>query len=184
VTDLRAELGSKRLEIFREMIPGLQRVLYPYDPGDISAVADTRISHDAARRLGIVLIEQAVQSQGETRATLAKAQKDDVDGILAGPGPAVSGFILEATAQRAIPSMFAGAFMVERGGLASYGPDFYDSGQQAARLVDKILKGGNPAEIPVEVNSKIEFVINLKVAKTLGLTIAPAVLYQATQLIR
>jgi putative ABC transport system substrate-binding protein len=70
------------------------------------------------------------------------------------------------------------------GGLASYGPDTYASGQQAARLVDKILKGTKPTEIPVETNAKIEFVINLKVAKALGLTIAPVILYQADRLIR
>jgi putative ABC transport system substrate-binding protein len=80
--------------------------------------------------------------------------------------------------------MCDGAFWVERGCLASYGPDFYDSGRQAARLVDKILKGTPPADIPVEVNAKIEFVINLKTAHTLGLTIAPEVLFQANRLIR
>ena len=68
--------------------------------------------------------------------------------------------------------------------LASYGPDFHESGRQAARLVDKILKGADPAEIPAEVNNKIEFVINLKVAKALGLTIAPEVLYRADRIIR
>jgi hypothetical protein len=76
------------------------------------------------------------------------------------------------------------AFWVEKGVLASYGPDFYDTGRQAARLVEKILKGTKPAEIPVEVNEKIEFVINLKTAHALGLTIAPAVLFQAHRLIR
>ena len=80
--------------------------------------------------------------------------------------------------------MFDAAFWVERGGLASYGPDYYETGRQAARLVDKILKGTKPAEIPVEVNPKIEFAINLKVAKALGLTIAPEVLYRADRIIR
>ena len=80
--------------------------------------------------------------------------------------------------------MFDAAFWVERGALASYGPDFYETGRQAARLVDKILKGTKPAEIPVEVNPKIEFAINLKVAKALGLTIAPEVLYRADRIIR
>ena len=68
--------------------------------------------------------------------------------------------------------------------IYSYGPDLYATGRQAARLVDKILKGTKPAELPVETNSKIEFVINLKVAKALGLTIAPVVLYQADRLVR
>jgi putative ABC transport system substrate-binding protein len=76
------------------------------------------------------------------------------------------------------------SFFVERGGLASYAPDAYETGKQAARLVDKVLKRANPAEIPVEGNSKIEFVINLKTAKALGLTIAPEVLYQADRIIR
>ncbi len=80
--------------------------------------------------------------------------------------------------------MFDAAFWVERGGLASYGPGYHESGRQAARLVDKILKGADPAEIPAEVNNKIEFVINLKVAKALGLTIAPEVLYRADRIIR
>lgn len=80
--------------------------------------------------------------------------------------------------------MFGGVFWVERGALASYGPDLYASGRQAARLVDKILKGTKPAETPVEVHPKIEFVINLKVVKALGLTIAPEVLYRADRIVR
>ncbi len=70
-----------------------------------------------------------------------------------------------------------GAFCVERDALVSYGTNFYESGRRAARLVDKSLKGANPAEIPVEVNEKIEFVINLKTAKALELIIPPEVLY-------
>jgi len=80
--------------------------------------------------------------------------------------------------------MFEGAYWVERGALAGYGQDFYVSGQMAARLVDKILKGEKPTAIPVEVNAKLEYVINLKVAKALGLTIPPEVLYRADRLIR
>jgi putative ABC transport system substrate-binding protein len=80
--------------------------------------------------------------------------------------------------------MFEQAFWVERGVLASYGPDYYSSGKQAARLVTKIIKGEKPADIPVEVNSKIEVAINRKVAKAIGLTIAPEVLFQANRIIR
>lgn len=186
VTDLELELGPKRLQVFQEIVPGLKRVLYLYDPTDASSVAGARIYRDAARRFGIELVEQAVRTEEEARTTLAQAHKGEVDGILRPTSPSLNipGFILEASFQRGIPSMFNGAFWVERGALASYGPDEYESGRQAARLVDKILKGAKPATIPVEVNSKIEFAINLKVAKTLGLTIAPEVLYQANRLIR
>ncbi len=185
VTNL--DLSAKRLEIFQEMIPGLNRVLFPHDPNRIYSVTELRVYREAARRLGIVLVEKAVRTEEEARATLAQVRKgEEVDGIVAPRGTSlnISGFILEATSKRAIPTMFRSPFWVERGALASYGPDNYESGRQAARLVDKILKGANPAEIPVEVNTKIKFVINLKVAKALGLKIKPEVLYRADQLVR
>jgi putative ABC transport system substrate-binding protein len=187
VADLHLELGPKRLEIFREIVPGLQRILFPYHATDAYATAEVQELRTAAPRLGIVLVERGVHTQEEAQATFAAVQLGEVDGILAPRCCALNipGFILETTAQRAIPTMFeTAAFWVERGALASYGPDSYESGRQAARLVDKILKGVNPAEIPVEVNSKLELVINLKVAKALGLTIAPEVLYRADRLVR
>jgi putative ABC transport system substrate-binding protein len=186
VTDLDLELGPKRLEIFREIIPGLRRVLYLYDLNDPYAVALARTSRDAAHRLGIELVEQGVRTQAEATTALVQVQKGDVDGLLppASTSLNIPGLVLEAAAQQALPTIFGSAFFVQQGGLASYGPDFYETGRQAARLVDKVLKGANPAEIPVEVNVKIEFVINLKVAKALGLTIAPEVLYRADRLLR
>jgi putative tryptophan/tyrosine transport system substrate-binding protein len=187
VVNLDVDLGPKRLEVFRDLVPGLHRVLFPYDPTDASSMAAVREYREAARRLGLVLVEQTVRSQAEAHATLTQVRKDAVDGIL-GPPPVawnIQGFILETAARQGIPTMFETAFYVEQsGGLASYGPDTYATGRQAARLVDKIFKGTKPAELPVETNSQIEFVINLKTAKALGLTIAPVVLYQADRLVR
>jgi putative ABC transport system substrate-binding protein len=91
---------------------------------------------------------------------------------------------MEATAAQAIPTMFESVYFVEHGGLASYGPDDYASGWQAARLVDKILKGTAPREIPVEVSTQLKFLINLKTATALGLTIPPQVLFQADEVRR
>jgi putative tryptophan/tyrosine transport system substrate-binding protein len=186
VTDLALELGPKRLQVFQELIPELKRVLFSYDADNAASVREAKGYRDAAHRLGIVLVERAVQTQEEAQAAVAQIQQGEVDGFLVPRSLALNipGFLVEAAAQRAMPVMCDGAFWVERGCLASYGPDFYDSGRQAARLVDKILKGTPPAEIPVEVNAKIEFVINLKTAHALGLTIAPEVLFQANRLIR
>jgi len=186
VTNLNLDLSPKRLEFFRQIIPGLKRVLFPNDPTDAYAVAQARVHRDAARRLGIELVEQPVHSEAEAQATLTRVRKGDVDGILAPDGNSLNipGFVLEAAPQQAIPSMFEGAFWVEQGALASYGPNQYETGRQAARLVDKILRGGKPAEVPAEVNPKIEFAINLKVAKVLGIAIVPEILYQADRLVR
>jgi putative ABC transport system substrate-binding protein len=185
-TDLHLELSAKRLEVFREVVPDLKRVLYLYDAADTPSVAQAKVYRDAAHRLGIVLVEKGVRTAEEAQAALAQISKGEVDGILQ---PAccslnIVGFILEAASQRAFPTMFEASFWVEAGALVSYGPNLYEMGRQAARLVDKIIKGASPAEIPVEMISSLEFVINLKVAKASGLTIAPEVLYRADRLIR
>ena len=186
VADLHLELGPKRLEVFSEMLPGLKRLLFLYHATDAYAVAEAKTLHDAARRLGIVLVAQAVHTQEEAQATLATVRQGEIDGILAPRCCALNlpGLILEATSRLQLPTMFETAFWVERGALASYGPDLYASGRMAARLVDKIIKGEKPAEIPVEINPQIEFVINLKVVHALGLTLAPALVYQANRIIK
>ena len=187
VTDMELHLGPKRLQMFKEMIPHLQRVWFPYDAADTYGVAMSKVYRDAAEKLGITLVEKVLRTPEEARAVLTQIRKSEVDGILAPFSLSLNipGLILEAAAQQGIPTMFSSTFFPEtQGALASYAPNTYETGKQAARLVDKILKGTKPADIPVEVNSKIEFVINLKTAKALGLTIAPEVLYQADRLIR
>ena len=187
VAGLDLMLGPKRLEIFREIVPSLKRVLYPYDSAEAAAVAAAKVFRDAARRLGIVLVEQTVQTEAEAQATLAQIRKGEVDGILTPRCCSLNipGFALEAASQQGIPVMTADSWWVkERGGLASYGIDSYASGRQAARLVDKILQGAAPAALPVETGTKIELMINLKTAKALGLTIPPELLYRADRIIR
>jgi putative ABC transport system substrate-binding protein len=186
VADLRLELNPKRLELFRQIIPGLKRVLFLYNTSDAYSTAAVKVYRQAARLLDIVLVEKAVRTEAEAQTALDEVRPGDVDGIVQPPGVSLNipGFLLESSTQRGIPTMFDAAFYVESGGLASYGVDFYASGRQAARLVGKILRGETPAEIPVEVNNKIEFTINLNTAKALGLTIPPEVLYRADRLIR
>jgi putative ABC transport system substrate-binding protein len=187
VTDMELHLGPKRLQMFKEMLPHLKRVLFPYDAADAYAVAMSKVYRDAAEKLGITFVKQAVRTQEEARAVFTQLRKREMDGLLAPRTTSLNipGLILDVATQQGIPTMFGATFFPEeRGALASYAPDTYETGKQAARLVDKILKGTKPAEIPVEVNSKIEFVINLKTAKAMGLTIAPEVLFQADRIIR
>jgi putative ABC transport system substrate-binding protein len=187
VSNLTAELSAKRLEIFKELVPGLKRVLFVYDATDADAVEAAQVQRDAARQLGIQVIERTPRSQEEAREQITRVRRSDVDGILATPSGAalnIPGAVLEAATRQQLPAMFnGGGFWVEQGGLVGYGPDFYESGRLAARLVVKILKGEKPENIPVEINSRIDLVINLKVARALRLEPGPAALQRATRLI-
>ena len=180
-------LAPKRLQVFHELVPTLTRVLFLYDVHDVYSAAAARLYEQAAQRLGMEMIVHIVHTPEEARTRLSQVQQDQIQGIVAPRccGLDIAYTILEAANQQHIPTMFLTSdFWIERGALASFGFSFYDTGRQAARLVDKILKGVHPAKIPVEVNAKIEFTINLKTANALGLRIAPEVLYQADHVVR
>ena len=185
IVDLELELVPKRMEIFRELIPGLKRVLLVYDAANAVAVSRLEVHREAARRLGLTLVERPVRTEDEARSVISAVRKGEVDGIF--PPRLlllnIPGLILEIAPKRAIPTMFDDAFYVELGGLASYAANLYGLGRQAARLVDKILKGAKPADLPVEQPTKFELVINLKAAKALGITIPQSILGRADRVI-
>lgn len=184
VADIDVELVPKRMELFREIVPALKRVLLPYDAQNPLAATLLRAHRDAARRLGLVLVERPVRSQEEAQGALAGVRKGEADGILSPRLHSLNipGFILELGA-KATPTMFHSSFYVERGGLASYGADRHEMGRQAARLVAKILKGAKPADLPVEQPNTFELVVNLRTAKALGLTVPESALLQAGRII-
>lgn len=185
IADLETDVAPKRLEIFREIVPGLKRVLVVYDATNADAVEKLVIYRDAARRLGLMLLERPVHSEHEARAALTGTRKGDTDGLLAPRVPSLNipGLIQEVASKQAIPTMFHDPFFVEQGGLASYSANDHELGRQAARLVDKILKGAKPADLPVEQPTKFELVINAKTAKALGITIPPSILLRADRVI-
>jgi putative ABC transport system substrate-binding protein len=186
VADLEAELVSKRMEILRELIPRLKRLFFVYDATNPGAVATLPGHRDAARRVGLTLIEKAVRTEDEARAAIAGVRKEDIDGMFASRHLSLNipGLILEIAPKRSIPSMFQDAFFVEQAGLVSYAASGYDVGRQAARLADRIFKGARPSDVPVEQPTKFELVINVKSAKALGITVPPAILLRADRLIQ
>ena len=182
VASLDIELGPKRLEIFKDLVPTLKRVLFLYDITDLYSEEAVKLIRPHAPRMGIELVERAVHTKKEALTVLSQLQDQKIDGIIAPRCCSldITGSILRATAKAPIPTIFTtAAYWIEHGGLASYGPNIYSSGRQAARIVDKIIRGANPAKIPVEVNSKIEFAINLQTAKALNLTVAREVIHLA-----
>ena len=186
IASLDVELAPKRLEIFRELVPGLKRVLFVYDATNKPAVEQLEPYRIAARSLGLTLVERPVRSQEEAGAVISGLRRGDVDGIFAPRVLSLNipGFIVATSAKGTFPTMFQAAFFAERGGLASYGATDGDLGRLAARLVDRILKGAKPADLPVEQPTKFELVINVKTAKALGLTIPQSLLQRADRLIQ
>ena len=186
IASLDVELAPKRLEIFQELVPRLKRVLLVYDATNMYALGHVEAYRAAARRLGLTLVERPVRSQEEAGAAIGGLRRGDVDGILSPRFLSLNipGFIQDIAPKGTFPTMFPTPFFAERGGLASYGATDGELGRQAARLVDRILKGAKPADLPVEQPTKFELVINLKTAKALGLTIPTPLLQRADRLIQ
>ncbi len=186
IANLRAELTAKRLELFKEVVPLLRRVLITYDPREPDERDSVAVARSAARRLQLTLLERPITAPLEIEPGLAALKEGGRDGILivqSGTNLNVPGRSLEVAASDGIPAMYPASFWSNFGALASYGPDQYSQGRQAARLAQKILLGTPPREIPVELPDRIEFAVNLKTAKRLGLTVPREILLRADRVI-
>jgi len=186
IADLDPQLGPKRLELLRELVPAAKRVLLPYDASEPAFGQMLAAYRAVAQRLGLVLVEKPLRTQEEARATVAEIGKGQVDGILAPRWLTLNipGFMLEAAARQAAPTIFSDSYFVDNGGLASYAANTTEIGRQAARIVDRILKGAKPADIPVEQPTTFELVINLKTAAALNLRIPQSALIRADRTIQ
>jgi putative ABC transport system substrate-binding protein len=186
VANLDLEVSGKRLQLFKDVIPGLKRVLLPYDKHNNYDAAQVELYRTAAQRLGVVLVERQLETEEQARAALAGIRRGDVDGMLAPQDVSLNipGLVLEFAREEGIPAMFASSVYLAGGGVASYGGSRDAAGKQAARLVDKIIRGAEPAELPVETVQTLEFVINLRTVGELGVVVPPEVLFQADRIIR
>jgi putative ABC transport system substrate-binding protein len=187
VANLRADLSAKCLELFKETVPSLRRVLLTYDPRKTEEREALISAKSEARRLKLNLIENSITNPLEIEPALAKLREGGQDGILivqSGPNLNIPGRSLQVATSNKIPTMYQASFWSQVGGLASYGPDQYSQGRQAARLAHRILTGTHPRELPVELPHRIEFVINLKTAKGLGLQVPASVLFRADRVIK
>ena len=188
LTLLSGELGGKRLELLKEAVPKLARVAVLYDPAIPSNVLGLKeVLAVAARALGLTVRSWEVRDADGFEKVFAALSKERPDGLYVSQGPLmnanqkrIAGLALKSQ----LPAIYSGREQVEAGGLMSYGADRADSYRRVAYYVDRILKGAKPADLPVEQQMKFEFVINLKTAKQIGLTIPPNVLARADKVIR
>jgi ABC-type uncharacterized transport system substrate-binding protein len=180
------DLTAKRLELLKEMIPRLRRVEIFYSPDNPAAQLSLKIARDTARRLKVKLIERPVGSVEELRAGLGALRPGETDAfIYASDAMIVSQeeLIIDKARAKRLPTMLSYQGNVAKGALASYGESYYALGRLSAKHVQRILRGADPGDLPVEQLDRPHFVINLKTAKALGLTIPPSLLQRADQVI-
>jgi len=188
VTNIQGELGGKRLELLKEAVPKLVRVAVLYDPANPSGALEMKeILPAAARVLKLTIQPCEVRAAGDLDRVFAALNKQRPDGLYVPAGPLLNanekrtiGFALKSR----LPSLYGRRTAVYAGGLMFYGADVAESYRRVTYYVDRILKGAKPADLPVEQPMKFEFVINLKTAKQIGVTIAPEVLARAQKLVR
>ena len=180
------EIEAKRLELLREMLPGISRVAYLASKEERDWERPWGQSvRTAAAALGLTLVlaEFAARQYAEAFARVSRAR---AEALLVSPSLAAfadRAVVVELATRARVPTMFAYRQPVEVGGLMSYGPNVTDNFRRAAFFVDRILKGAKPGDLPVEQPTKFEFVLNLKTARALGVTISPALLQRADEVI-
>jgi putative ABC transport system substrate-binding protein len=188
VTNLTGELGGKRLELFKEAVPKLARVAVLYESASRASAREVKeFLPVAARALKLTIQAWEVRTANDFDGVFAAMGKQQSDGFYVPGSPLITtnqkrigAFALRGR----LPSMYDSSPAVDAGGLMSYGADEAENHRRVAYFVDRILKGAKPADLPVEQPMKFEFVINLKTAKAIGVTIPPDVLARATKIIR
>ena len=186
LSQMATDLAAKRLEMLKEVAPNLSSVGVLWNPRDGTSSITWQDIQLPARRINIELYSLEVKTFDEIDAAFTKATNAKVGALYILPAPIFvenEKRIADFAAKMGIPSVFHLPEFVRLGGLMAYGPDRVDLFRRAATYVDKILKGANPGDLPVEQPTKFELVINLKTAKAIGVTVPPALLTSADEVI-
>ena len=181
------ELDVKRVEMLREIVPGMRRIGVMFNPtSDSYATRRGPIIAQAAGVLGLTLVELPVRDAAGLDEAFAAAVREGAGGVLVLRNFAIEAAyarIVELAARHRLPAIYEQRVFVEAGGLLSHGPDIADLHRRAARYVARILRGAKPADLPVEQAETFRLVINLKTARALGIAIPPALLVRADEVI-
>jgi putative ABC transport system substrate-binding protein len=189
LSQMAPEMAGKRLELLKEIVPTLSRVAVLWNPQNPASGSPLSLKEIQlpARELGVQLHSVEARSSNDFDKAFEDATKARAGALAIMPDPLFAGNlkrIADLAAKSRLPSIFHLSEFANSGGLVTYGPDRSDMYRRAATYVDKILKGTKPADLPVEQPKKFEFIINLKTAKQIGLTIPPNVLARADKVIR
>ena len=187
LTSSSTDLSGKLVELLKEAVPKLSRVAVLWSPAEAGNVRNFKETEVAAQSLRLKLLSLELRTAYDLDNALQSAIKDRAGALMIIRSPAYTTTgerIVDFAAKNRLPTMFPERSFVESGGLMSYAPNIADNFRRAAVYVDKILKGAKPSDLPVERPMKFEFIINLKTAKQIGLTIPPNVLARADKVIR
>ncbi|HSE91094.1 MAG TPA: ABC transporter substrate-binding protein [Candidatus Binatia bacterium] len=187
ITSIAEVLAGKRLEILKETLPKLSRVAVFWDPKAPESVQQWKESQQSARELGLQLHSMEIGSADKLESAFhdaTKARSVAVAGTHASLFTTNRKRIVDLAAKNRLPAIYSREDFVDSGGLMSYGADRTEPYTRAALMIDKILKGAKPSDLPVEQPTKFELVINLKTAKALGLTIPPIVMMRAERVVK
>jgi putative tryptophan/tyrosine transport system substrate-binding protein len=187
LSSLSPELSGKRLELLKETFPQLARVGVLWDPADPGATANVKETETAGQALGVQVQPLEVRSQKDFQNAFKAANEGRARALILQQTNLTNTHrkeIVELATKHRLPTMLGESGIMDTGGLMSYGPNYSDLFRRAAIYVNKILKGAKPTDLPVEQPTKFEFIINLKAAKQIGLTIPPNVLARADKVIK
>jgi putative ABC transport system substrate-binding protein len=181
------DLTGKRLEILKEMLPKLSRVVIIYNPNNPISVEAAALARQAGKQFGVQLVERQAASVEELRQRVGALKAKEADAYFYISDAMVASqaqLVIDTAMSKKLPTMFSEQSLVAMGGLASYGQNYHETGRLSAKYVQKIMTGAQPGDLRVEVVDKFEMAINLKTAKQIGLTIPPNLLARAEKVIR
>ena len=186
VTEIATELSAKRLEILRDAVPTLRQVAMIWNAADLGMTMRYRVAEDAARRLGIKVQTLGVREPDDFDHAFSEMRRDRPDAILM-VSDALTILnrkrIVEFAKEQRLPTIFETSAIVHEGGLMSYGPLQSELGERAADFVSRILRGARAADLPLELPTRFEFLINLTTARALDLALSPSLIARADEAI-
>jgi putative tryptophan/tyrosine transport system substrate-binding protein len=187
LTSISPELDGKRLELLREVVPNISHVAVMWNPTSPLQVVAEKATRAAAQPMGIRILSLGVHADEQFDHAFATIRKEKPGALLVLADRLFlhnRARMMEFAIHNRLPGVHAYVELVEGGGLMSYGPSYSGMHKRAAYYVDKILKGTNPADLPIEAPAKFELVVNIKAAKQIGVSIPPSVLYRADRVIK
>jgi putative ABC transport system substrate-binding protein len=180
------EIAGKRLELLKAIVPGLSRVAVLWNAANAAVVSDWQATQAAAEVLGMRIVSVAIRGPEDLDSALRAAVGEAPEALSVVPDSVTlthRAWIIDFAARNRLPAIYAQREIAHDGGLMVYGPSLRDLFRRAATFVDKILKGTKPGDLPVERPTTFDFIVNLKAAQGLGLTVPPSVLQQATEVV-